>query len=174
VVINTTNYILFTNDKNAIPVEDTDRRYWIVFAPFPSKVVISFPMNDLPNPCIPCISGAQLISTPGYCTRHAIHSIIIAALSAVPKISLMWLFTELDEIDRGQLAVEIQSRLKELTGVKPAKAAVLKLVGKHQHKPWRCMYLRLPTIPSISLDHQSGGNCVMPCLHQPTGYVIGW
>jgi phage/plasmid-associated DNA primase len=31
---NTTNYILFTNDKNAIPVEDTDRRYWIVCRKF--------------------------------------------------------------------------------------------------------------------------------------------
>lgn len=31
---NTTNYILFTNDKSAIPIDDTERRYWVIFAPF--------------------------------------------------------------------------------------------------------------------------------------------
>jgi len=32
--LNTANYILFTNDKNAIPIDDNDRRYWVLFAPF--------------------------------------------------------------------------------------------------------------------------------------------
>jgi hypothetical protein len=32
--INTTNYIAFTNFKDAIPMEDTDRRWFIIFAPY--------------------------------------------------------------------------------------------------------------------------------------------
>ena len=32
--INTTNYIAFTNYADALPLTDTDRRWWIVFTPF--------------------------------------------------------------------------------------------------------------------------------------------
>lgn len=35
--INTTNYIAFTNYPDALPLTDTDRRWWIVFTPFSSR-----------------------------------------------------------------------------------------------------------------------------------------
>lgn len=35
--INTTNYIAFTNYPDALPLTDTDRRWWIVFSPFASR-----------------------------------------------------------------------------------------------------------------------------------------
>ena len=35
--INTTNYIAFTNYGDALPLTDTDRRWWIVFTPFASS-----------------------------------------------------------------------------------------------------------------------------------------
>lgn len=31
--MNTTNYLCFTNHKDAIPLEDNDRRWWVVFCP---------------------------------------------------------------------------------------------------------------------------------------------
>jgi hypothetical protein len=31
--INTVNYIAFTNEKDAIPLEETDRRWWVIFCP---------------------------------------------------------------------------------------------------------------------------------------------
>ena len=33
-IVNTTNYIAFTNFADALPLTDTDRRWWIVFTPF--------------------------------------------------------------------------------------------------------------------------------------------
>lgn len=33
-IINVTNYIAFTNFVDAVPLEDTDRRYWVIFSPF--------------------------------------------------------------------------------------------------------------------------------------------
>lgn len=36
-VINTTNYLAFTNFVDALPLSDTDRRWWIVFTPFASS-----------------------------------------------------------------------------------------------------------------------------------------
>jgi hypothetical protein len=33
-VVNTTNYLSFTNFNDALPLTDTDRRWWIVFTPF--------------------------------------------------------------------------------------------------------------------------------------------
>jgi len=35
--INTTNYIAFTNYPDALPLTDTDRRWWIVFSPFTDR-----------------------------------------------------------------------------------------------------------------------------------------
>lgn len=35
--INTTNYIAFTNYSDALPLTDTDRRWWIVFTPFSNR-----------------------------------------------------------------------------------------------------------------------------------------
>jgi len=35
--INTTNYIAFTNYQDALPLTETDRRWWIVFTPFTSS-----------------------------------------------------------------------------------------------------------------------------------------
>lgn len=35
--VNTTNYIAFTNYPDALPLTDTDRRWWIVFSPFTHK-----------------------------------------------------------------------------------------------------------------------------------------
>ena len=35
-IVNTTNYIAFTNYADALPLTDTDRRWWIVFSPFAS------------------------------------------------------------------------------------------------------------------------------------------
>lgn len=34
---NTTNYIAFTNHHDALPLEDTDRRWWVQFTPFNSQ-----------------------------------------------------------------------------------------------------------------------------------------
>lgn len=34
---NTTNYIAFTNHHDALPLEDTDRRWWVQFTPFSSQ-----------------------------------------------------------------------------------------------------------------------------------------
>ena len=34
---NTTNYIAFTNHKDALPLEDTDRRWWVQFTPFETQ-----------------------------------------------------------------------------------------------------------------------------------------
>jgi hypothetical protein len=36
-VVNTTNYIAFTNYADALPLNDTDRRWWIVFTPFANR-----------------------------------------------------------------------------------------------------------------------------------------
>ena len=33
-VVNTVNYIAFTNFSDALPLNDTDRRYWVIFTPF--------------------------------------------------------------------------------------------------------------------------------------------
>ncbi len=35
--INTTNYVAFTNYNDALPLTDTDRRWWIIFTPFSNK-----------------------------------------------------------------------------------------------------------------------------------------
>lgn len=35
-IINTTNYVSFTNHIDAIPISDTDRRWWIIFTPYSS------------------------------------------------------------------------------------------------------------------------------------------
>lgn len=35
-IVNTTNYVAFTNYADALPLTDTDRRWWIVFSPFAS------------------------------------------------------------------------------------------------------------------------------------------
>lgn len=36
-VVNTTNYIAFTNHADALPLTDTDRRWWIIFSPFATR-----------------------------------------------------------------------------------------------------------------------------------------
>lgn len=40
-IINVTNYIAFTNYVDAAPLEDTDRRWWVVFSPFTSKGAVA-------------------------------------------------------------------------------------------------------------------------------------
>lgn len=40
-IINVTNYIAFTNHVDAVPLEDTDRRWWVVFSPFTTKTAIA-------------------------------------------------------------------------------------------------------------------------------------
>lgn len=35
--VNTTNYIAFTNHVDALPLTDTDRRWWIIFTPFATR-----------------------------------------------------------------------------------------------------------------------------------------
>lgn len=40
-IINVTNYIAFTNHVDAAPLEDTDRRWWVVFSPFTSKGAVA-------------------------------------------------------------------------------------------------------------------------------------
>lgn len=35
-IINVTNYIAFTNFVDAVPLEDNDRRWWVIFSPFSS------------------------------------------------------------------------------------------------------------------------------------------
>ncbi len=32
--LNTTNYVCLTNHEDALPIDDTDRRWWVVFSPF--------------------------------------------------------------------------------------------------------------------------------------------
>lgn len=39
--INTTNYIAFTNYADALPLTDTDRRWWIVFTPFTDSTALA-------------------------------------------------------------------------------------------------------------------------------------
>lgn len=34
--LNTTNYVCLTNYEDALPIDDTDRRWWVVFSPFSS------------------------------------------------------------------------------------------------------------------------------------------
>ena len=41
-VVNTVNYIAFTNFADALPLTDTDRRYWVIFTPF--ETVAQFEM----------------------------------------------------------------------------------------------------------------------------------
>lgn len=36
-IVNTTNYMAFTNYADALPLTDTDRRWWIVFTPFAAE-----------------------------------------------------------------------------------------------------------------------------------------
>lgn len=40
--VNTTNYICFTNYKDAIPINRTDRRYWLLFSPLKNKEHLEF------------------------------------------------------------------------------------------------------------------------------------
>lgn len=40
-IINVTNYIAFTNYVDAAPLEDSDRRWWVVFSPFTSKGAVA-------------------------------------------------------------------------------------------------------------------------------------
>ena len=35
--VNTTNYIAFTNHADALPLDDSDRRWWVLFTPFTTK-----------------------------------------------------------------------------------------------------------------------------------------
>lgn len=44
---NTTNYIAFTNYADALPLTDTDRRWWIVFTPFASEAEMAAAIRDL-------------------------------------------------------------------------------------------------------------------------------
>lgn len=40
-IVNTTNYVAFTNYADALPLTDTDRRWWIVFSPFASSTALA-------------------------------------------------------------------------------------------------------------------------------------
>ena len=43
---NTTNYICFTNHKDAIPIDKDDRRWWIIFVPINSLDEMSNILNE--------------------------------------------------------------------------------------------------------------------------------
>ena len=45
--INTTNYMAFTNFPDALPLDETDRRWWILFSPFYSLAQMSTVVGDL-------------------------------------------------------------------------------------------------------------------------------
>jgi len=48
--INTTNYIAFTNYVDALPLTDTDRRWWIIFTPFATSAEMAAAVADVaPN-----------------------------------------------------------------------------------------------------------------------------
>lgn len=47
--INTVNYIAFTNYADALPLTDTDRRWWIVFTPFSDKDGLAAAVGAGPN-----------------------------------------------------------------------------------------------------------------------------
>jgi hypothetical protein len=40
-IVNVTNYIGFTNHVDAVPLEDTDRRYWVIFSRYQSKAEVA-------------------------------------------------------------------------------------------------------------------------------------
>lgn len=44
-IINVTNYIGFTNFVDAVPLEDSDRRWWVIFSPFTSKGALANAMG---------------------------------------------------------------------------------------------------------------------------------
>ncbi len=45
--INTTNYIAFTNYADALPLTDTDRRWWIIFSPFATSAEMTAAVADV-------------------------------------------------------------------------------------------------------------------------------
>ena len=45
--INTTNYMAFTNFPDALPLDETDRRWWILFSPFYSLAQMATVVGDL-------------------------------------------------------------------------------------------------------------------------------
>jgi primase-polymerase (primpol)-like protein len=40
-IVNVTNYIGFTNHVDAVPLEDSDRRYWVIFSRYQSKAEVA-------------------------------------------------------------------------------------------------------------------------------------
>ena len=44
--LNTSNYICFTNHKDALPLDDNDRRWWVIFVPISSLVDIELHVGE--------------------------------------------------------------------------------------------------------------------------------
>ena len=44
--LNTTNYACLTNYENALPIDDTDRRWWVIFSPFASIADLAALVGD--------------------------------------------------------------------------------------------------------------------------------
>lgn len=45
--INVTNYIAFTNYSDALPLDDDDRRWWVIFTPFADRASVAAAVGDL-------------------------------------------------------------------------------------------------------------------------------
>ncbi|MEQ0776167.1 DUF5906 domain-containing protein [Paraburkholderia tropica] len=45
--LNTTNYVCLTNYDDALPIDDTDRRWWVVFSPFSSIADVAALVGDV-------------------------------------------------------------------------------------------------------------------------------
>ena len=45
--INTTNYMAFTNYTDALPLTETDRRWWVVFSPFSTRAEMEQAVRDI-------------------------------------------------------------------------------------------------------------------------------
>ncbi|MEX3614774.1 MAG: DUF5906 domain-containing protein, partial [Burkholderia gladioli] len=45
--LNTTNYVCLTNYENALPLDETDRRWWVIFSPFESIADMAAVVGDV-------------------------------------------------------------------------------------------------------------------------------